>query len=180
MPWISQPASKWTGDLRSNSSLRTASRNSSNARSTSTEFWAAPTANRKQIKLTEGDLLRLYHARHVLQRRWREAVVLVAYMDEKDVSTCRGNGEAGEWLASFDELTQLACISTGKEVPTALAWRQTPYKDIPVRSIRRNALDTVAYWFVLGCRFMALFIIATRRLRVDGDRPGGIAVPFKA
>ncbi|KAL1939099.1 hypothetical protein VTO73DRAFT_10359 [Trametes versicolor] len=60
----------------------------------SAEFWAALTANRRQIRLTKADLLRLYHARHVLQRRWREAVVLVAYMDEKDVLTCRGNGYA--------------------------------------------------------------------------------------
>ncbi|KAL1936877.1 hypothetical protein VTO73DRAFT_6209 [Trametes versicolor] len=60
----------------------------------STEFWAALTADRKQIRLTETDLLRLYKARHVLQKRWCEAVVLAPYMDEKGVSTCRGDGYA--------------------------------------------------------------------------------------
>ncbi|KAL1937114.1 hypothetical protein VTO73DRAFT_15085 [Trametes versicolor] len=60
----------------------------------SAEFWATLTADRKQIRLTEADLLRLYNARHVLQQRWREAVVLAPYMDEKGVSTCRGNGSA--------------------------------------------------------------------------------------
>ncbi|EIW53644.1 uncharacterized protein TRAVEDRAFT_67072 [Trametes versicolor FP-101664 SS1] len=58
----------------------------------SAEFWAALTADRKQIRLTEADLLRLYNARHVLQQRWRETVVLAPYMDEKGVSTCRGDG----------------------------------------------------------------------------------------
>ncbi|KAL1947010.1 hypothetical protein VTO73DRAFT_13971 [Trametes versicolor] len=55
-------------------------------------FWAALTADRKHIRLAENDLLRLYNVRHVLQRRWREAVVLAPHMDEKSVSTCRGTG----------------------------------------------------------------------------------------
>ncbi|KAL1937353.1 hypothetical protein VTO73DRAFT_13814 [Trametes versicolor] len=60
----------------------------------SAEFWAALTADPKQIRLTEADLLRLYNARHVLQQRWRETVVLAPYMDEKGVSTCQGDGSA--------------------------------------------------------------------------------------
>lgn len=58
----------------------------------SVEFWATLTANRRQIRLTEDNLLRLYIARFVLQRRWRETVVRAPYMDEKGASTCRGTG----------------------------------------------------------------------------------------
>lgn len=45
--------------------------------------------------MTESDMLRLYNAHFVLQQRWREAIVLVPYMDEKDVSTCREDGRTG-------------------------------------------------------------------------------------
>ncbi|KAL1937340.1 hypothetical protein VTO73DRAFT_13801 [Trametes versicolor] len=55
----------------------------------STDFWAALTADHKQMRLTEDDLLRLYNARHVLQQRWREAVVLAPYTNEQGVSACR-------------------------------------------------------------------------------------------
>ncbi|OJT13780.1 hypothetical protein TRAPUB_9675 [Trametes pubescens] len=56
------------------------------------EFWAALTADRKQIRLTEDDLLRLYNARFVLQQQWRKVVVLAPYMKENGVSACRGDG----------------------------------------------------------------------------------------
>lgn len=56
---------------------------------TSAEFWAALTAERKQIRLTEDDLLRLYNARFVLQERWREALVVAPYTNEQGVSACR-------------------------------------------------------------------------------------------
>ncbi|KAL1936845.1 hypothetical protein VTO73DRAFT_6922, partial [Trametes versicolor] len=60
----------------------------------SAEFWAALTADRKHIRLTEDDLLRLYNAQYVLQQRWRQAVVLAPYMHTKGVSPCRGGGSA--------------------------------------------------------------------------------------
>ncbi len=60
----------------------------------SAEFCAALTADRKQIRLTEEDVLRLYNARFVLQQQWRKAVVLAPYMDENGVSACRGDGYA--------------------------------------------------------------------------------------
>lgn len=56
---------------------------------TSAEFWAALTADRKQIRLTEDDLLRLYNARFVLQERWREALVVAPYTNENGMSACR-------------------------------------------------------------------------------------------
>ncbi|KAI0349902.1 hypothetical protein OH77DRAFT_1414086 [Trametes cingulata] len=55
----------------------------------SAEFWAALNADRRQIPLYEDDLLRLYNARHVLEQRWREAVVVAPCVNEKDKSTCR-------------------------------------------------------------------------------------------
>lgn len=56
---------------------------------TSAKFWAALTADRKQIRLTEDDLLRLYNARFVLQERWRETLVVAPYTNENGVSACR-------------------------------------------------------------------------------------------
>ncbi|KAL1937364.1 hypothetical protein VTO73DRAFT_13825 [Trametes versicolor] len=56
---------------------------------TSAAFWAVLAGDRKQIRLTEDDLLRLYNARFVLQQRWREALVVAPYTNKQGVSACR-------------------------------------------------------------------------------------------
>ncbi|KAI0760909.1 hypothetical protein BD413DRAFT_617431 [Trametes elegans] len=46
-------------------------------------FWAALVADRRQIRLHEDDLLRLYNARYVLQQAWRAAAPCVPDPDKK-------------------------------------------------------------------------------------------------
>ncbi|KAI0363515.1 hypothetical protein BV20DRAFT_975615 [Pilatotrama ljubarskyi] len=54
----------------------------------SQDFWDALTADRKRIRLPEGDLLRLYNARHVLEQRWREAAVVAPCTNARGESIC--------------------------------------------------------------------------------------------
>ncbi|KAI0672005.1 hypothetical protein C8Q78DRAFT_717826 [Trametes maxima] len=61
---------------------------------TSPDFFATVFASRDQIRLPDGDLLRLYHAREVLQNRWRDAVVVAPNTDDKGNSTCHPKGHS--------------------------------------------------------------------------------------
>lgn len=94
----------------------------------SSDFWTALNANRKQIKLTEDDLLRLYNTRFVLQQRWRDAVVVAPFTDADGKSACRAEGYSCAQYHSryhtFDRpqewrgmLMQSGCVEAGTEDP---------------------------------------------------------------
>lgn len=46
-------------------------------------FWEAISANRKGVNLADTDLIRLYHARHVLQQEWNTLVLTPPMPGEK-------------------------------------------------------------------------------------------------